>query len=169
MLSLSNNFFLIKLIRENLFLFSLIAILLILGCELTLGTKNGKVENAFEPYEKIIGSWVVKEVVTDYNYCSWGTDEFNHYYSYDPSDQGYWHYFINSDSTFMQERSTNGNLSEDTGFWDLIDGTLTLKYENKIENWSAGFTGNDILTLSYLIDCSHGGSIYSTRKWERRD
>ena len=71
---------------------------------------------------------------------------------------------INSDGTFMQERSTNGNLSEDTGVWDLIDEILTIEYENKMENWSAGFTGYNILTLSSLIDCSHGGTIYSMRK-----
>ena len=92
MLSLSNNLFLIKLIRENLFLFSLIAILFILGCEFAPGTKK-----ELEPYEKIIGSWLVKKAVTDYNNCSWGTDEFNHYNSYDPSDGGYWNYFINID------------------------------------------------------------------------
>ena len=164
MLSLSNNFFLIKLIRENIFLFSLIAILFILGCKLAPGTKK-----ELEPYEIIIGSWLVKKVVTDYNNCSWGTDEFNHYISYDPSDGGYWNYFINIDGTFMQEWSTNNNLSEDTGVWNLIDGILTLEYENKRENWSTGFTGNNILTLSSLIDCSHGGTIYSMRRWERRD
>ena len=157
-----------KTIRDSLCLALIISILLILGCELNIGTKNGKVENAFEPYEKIIGSWVVKEVVTDYNYCSWGTDEFNHYNSYDPSDEGYWHYFINNDGTFSQEWTTNNNLSEDTGVWDLIDGILTLDYENKMEEWSAGFTGNNILILSSLIDCSHGGTIYSMRQWERR-
>ena len=158
-----------KTIRDSLCLALLISILFVLGCELILGTKNGKVENALEPNEKIIGSWLVKKVVTDYNNCSWGTDEFNHYNNYNPSDQGYWHYFINSDGTFMQERSTNGNLSEDPGVWDLIDGILTIEYENMIENWSAGFTGNNILTLSSLIDCSHGGTIYSMRRWERRD
>ena len=154
--------FLIKPIRE-IFLLSLTAILLMPGCELAPVTKN-----ELEPYEKIIGSWLVKLVVTDYNYCSWGTDEFNHYNSYDPSDGGYWHYFINIDGTFTQEWSTNNNLSEDTGVWDLIDGILTLEYENKTEEWSAGFTGNNILNLSSLIDCSHGGTIYSMRQWERR-
>ena len=79
-----------------------------------LKNENGKVENALESNEKIIGSWLVKKVVTDYNNCSWGTDEFNHYNSYDPSDGGYWHYFINIDGTFTQEWSTNNNLSEDT-------------------------------------------------------
>ena len=103
--------FLIKPIRE-IFLLSLTAILLMPGCELAPVTKN-----ELEPYEKIIGSWLVKLVVTDYNYCSWGTDEFNHYNSYDPSDEGYWHYFINNDGTFTQEWTTNNNLSEDTGVW----------------------------------------------------
>ena len=155
--------FLIKPIRENLLLLSLAAILLMLGCESTPGPKS-----ELEPSEKIIGSWMVRKVITDYNYCSWGTDDFNHYNSFDPSDEGYWHYFIDNDGTFAQEWSTNNNLTKDTGVWDLIDGTLTLNYENKTENWSTGFAGDNILILTSVIDCSHGGTIYSMREWEKR-
>mgnify|MGYP001185227394 CR=1 FL=1 len=153
--------YLIRRIRKNKLLF-LTSIFLILGCESESPSKS-----ELEPHEKIIGSWAVKKVITDYNWCGWGTGEYNHYNEYYPSDEGYWHYFVNNDGTFEQESSINNNLSEDTGVWELIDGILTLEYENKTENWSAGFSGNDILILSNLIDCSHGGTIYSSREWKK--
>ena len=143
-------------------LLSITSIFLILGCE-----SESPSESELEPHEKIIGFWGVTKVITDYNWCGWGTGEYNHYNEYYPPEEGYWHYNVYSDGTFKQESLVNNNTTEDTGLWELIDGILTLEYENKIENWSAGFSGDDILILSNLIDCSHAGTIRSIREWKK--
>lgn len=42
-----------------------------------------EVKHELEPHELIIGSWSVNQVIIDYNYCDWGTGDFNHYNNYD--------------------------------------------------------------------------------------
>ena len=59
------------------------ATILLTGCEFLSEQDKEEVKHELEPHELIIGSWSINQVIMDYNYCDWGTGDFNHYNNYD--------------------------------------------------------------------------------------
>mgnify|MGYP001342798529 FL=1 len=122
------------------------------------------------PSEQIIGYWEITERVFQSIDCDFGLGIQNTYTSSNPSVT----WLMNADGTWSYEEVfSNGSISNRTGTYDISGTILSITddgtdSEGGTDFWYYDFD-DDILNLTYDLECTNGGTYFRSEKWERID